>query len=318
MPVTGFKVRMLWNNNGIAVAENYYWNATSTNPQGDVEPATQILMKARSLMMGNSVVAVNYRISQLGSFRAYFSGNPAQVSQYPVGPFAVTTSLNAAQTAAGIKPIADGSADEPNVAVIASFTGATIAQHGRIFLAGIPDVLVRENPTGPWQAGFPSWFNLFNAWATLLTTPTYKWAWKARTPPTVAPWSPVTITTLQLDPTTGFWGVDCPTFSFPSGYNQMLQIRGFKMTSRAYVPVQGTLQIAFTGTSTTPGNTIYYLRGSQTWAGTQVAIFGNARAVDYSLNPFANVTPGQETTRKRGNRQLAFPGRRRVVQRVSA
>jgi len=317
MAVSGFKVRMLWQDGPLAIAENYYWNATSVDPYVDVYPAALALMKARSLMMGAGIVPISFRISQLGSFRAYIVSSPADIGEILVGNLLVAVSLSKAEQDAGISNQQDGSADQAPVAIQATFD-STLLQHGRIFLAGCPDVLSRENPAGPWVVGVPSWLALFNKWAAILQANTSKWAFKARTPPTVAPWAPVAVAALQFDATTGLWGVDCPTFTFPPGYNQELQIRHFKMTSKAYIPVQGIYQINAVLASSIVGNNIYQLRGTQNWAGTQVLYFGTAQGVDYSLYPFRNLTPFRETTHKRGNRQLAFPGRRRVVQRVSA
>ncbi len=305
MSVTGFKIRMLWQVGPLAIAENYYWNKASVNPYMDVYPAALALMKARSLMMGAGVVAVNFRISQLGAFRAYINSAAKDVNTIQVGNLPIQVALTPAQIAAGIGATQDGSSDQAPVSILATFD-STILQHGRIFLAGCPDVLSRENPAGPWVAGAPSWLDLFNKWAAVLQGVGSSWAFKARTPPTVAPWKPVAVSALTFDGASGLWGVDCPTFTFPPGYNNQLQVRSFKMVSRAYVPVQGVYQINAILSSTIPGNSIYQLRGTQAWAGTQVLYLGTAQGVDYSLFPFANLQPYRETTHKRGNRQLAF------------
>lgn len=308
---------MVWQDGPLAITEDYYWTSASDDAVKTVTPAALALYKLRSLMMGSSVVPISIRLSVLGSFRTYLNVDPAQIQGVQVGPLTVQTNPTAALQALGVGKTADGDQDQAKQAVLANFT-STLAQHGRKFLAGVPDVMTRENPEGPWIVGVPSWGTAFNNWGNQLTSNTQKWAFKSRTAPTVAPWKPVAVAQLLLDPTTGFWGVDCPTFVAPIAVGQVLQIRGFKMTSKAYVPVQGTLQIASIVASTIPGNSVYYLRGSQTWAGTQVAVFGTAQGVDFSLYPFVTVTPGKETTHKRGNRSLASPGRLKKPQRVSA
>lgn len=317
MAVAGFKVQMVWQDGPLAITENYYWNGPGDDARTTVYPAALALMKARTLMMGAGIVAVRFRISMLNFFRAYVNSDPKDVSQMIVGQLAIKVSTSQQQQDAGIGNTWDGSSDQAPVAIQANFE-STLQQHGRIFLAGVPDVLSRENPSGPWTVGAPGWLTLFNAWATILSTNGSKWSFKARTVPTDAPWKAVAVSALVFDATSGLWGVDVPTFTFPAGYNNTLQIRHFKMTSKAYVPVQGTFQINSVASSSIPGNSIYYLRGTQSWAGTQVLYLGTAQGVDYTLYPFRNITPYRETTHKRGNRQLAFPGRRRVVPRVSA
>jgi len=317
MPVAGFKVRFLWSDGPLAIAENYYWNGPNDDARATVYPAALALFKARSLMMGVSIVPVSFRISMLGSFRAYINSNPADIMNVKVGDLAIKVALDADQVAAGIGTTWDGSPDQAAVAIQANFE-STLQQHGRIFLAGVPDVLSRENPSGPWVVGAPGWLSLFQQWAAILTANGSKWSFKARTVPTDPPWKAVSVAALTLNAVTGLWGVDCPTFTFPAGYSMLLQVRHFKMTSKAYVPVQGIYQIDTVASSAIPGNSIYYLRGTQAWAGTQVLYLGTAQGVDYTLYPFRNLTPFRETTHKRGNRQLAFPGRRRVVPRVSA
>lgn len=317
MSIAGFKCHFVWQNSSLAITEDYYWTGASDDPVNTVMPAALALYKLRSLMMGNTVIPITVRVSVLNSFRAYLNADPAQIMAVEVGPFTLQVNPSAAAQAAGVGKTQEGDQDQAKQAVLANFY-STLSQHGRKFLAGVPDVLTRESPEGPWIVGVPSWGTAFNNWGNQLKSNTQKWAFKARTAPTAAPWKPQTIAALILDPTTGFWGVDTPTFIAPIAVGSMLQIRGFKMTNRAYVPVQGTLQIAFTAASTIPGNTVYYLRGSQLWAGTQVAVFGTAQGVDYSLWPFVNVVPGKETTHKRGNRSLASPGKLKKPQRVSA
>jgi hypothetical protein len=308
---------MLWNDDSSGIGETYYWTGTNDDPSATIYPAAAALMKARTAMMGFGVSAVSFRISKLGAFRNYLNSNPADVQQMQPGTFTVQTNPSAAAIAAGVGKTQDGSADIAKSAILANFYNG-IAAHGRKFLAGVPDVMIRTDPDGPWIIGVPSWNSLFQAWAQLLTSGTLKWAFKARTAPTIAPWLPVQVAAVQFDPTTNLWGVDCPTFIAPVTVGANLQLRQFKMTSRAYVPFNGTFQIGYTQASAIPGNTIYYLRGTQSVAGTQVAFLGKAQGVDFTLYPFTAIVPGGQTTHKRGNRSLGSAGRRKPVQRVSA
>lgn len=317
MPVTGHAVRMLWADGPHAISETYIWNAAGDDPLTVVYPAATALMKARTLMMGTTVVPVSFRISLLGTFRSYINSKPADIQAMATGPFLITASLNAAQVAAGISPAMDGSPDQAAMCILMD-AYCTPQSHCRKFLSGVPDVLSRENPSGPWIVGVPSWGNLFDAYRTLLTSAVTKWSFRARTLPTAAPWSPVVVSSFSQDAQTTLCAVTVPTFIAPVARGKFLQLRGFKMTSSAYKSPNGVWQIDSIVDSATPGESIYTLRGTQKVAGSQVLLNGTAQGVDYSAFRYVVCELGKETTHKRGNRALASPGRRRIVQRVSA
>ena len=159
MPVSGWKVHMVWQDGAQAIGEDYYWNGASDNPVTTVYPAAVKLMTARSAMMGNGILAVTFRISQVGVFRSYINANPADVAMMQAGPLALAVAVPLNQTAVGIGTPQDGSADQAN-ACISMTAYSTPQSHSRKFLAGVPDVLIRTNPQGPFIVGVASWGNL--------------------------------------------------------------------------------------------------------------------------------------------------------------
>jgi hypothetical protein len=317
MPVTGYAIRMIWQDANRGIGESYYWNGPSDDPVGVVYPACVNLMKARTLMMGPGVVPISFRISKTGVFRYYLNSSPNDIGTMATGPLLVNASLSAAQIAAGISAAQDGSTDQAPVAILMN-AYSTPQSHSRKFLSGVPDILSRENPAGPWTVGVPSWLTLFNAYVALLTNTALKWAFRARTLPTVAPFTPVLVNAIAVNPANSLIDITLPTFGAPVGVGTSLQLRGFKMNSRAYISPNGTWQINSVTPGTVAGTSIYELRGTQSVAGSQVLYLGTAQAIDYSMFPYVNVTLGGETTHKRGNRFLASPGRRFVRAKVSS
>jgi hypothetical protein len=317
MPVQGYAVTMLWADGVHSISETYFWNAPGDDALEIVYPASNMLMKLRTAMMGITVVPIRFRISLLGKFRYYITSKPKDISEMKTGPYLLTASLSQAQKDAGISPAMDGSPDQANVCILLD-SYATPQSHARRFLAGVPDVLSRENPSGPWIVGIPSWGNALDAYRNLLKAADTKWAFRARTLPDAAPWAPIKVTGFAQDPQTSLFSVTVPTFIAPVVKGAMMQLRGFKMKKSVYKSPNGTWQIGDLVPSGTDGESIYTLRGTEGVAGTQVLLAGTAQGVDFSLYRYKVSELGKETTHKRGNRALASPGKRKTVQRVSA
>lgn len=319
MAVSGFKVHMIWRNDSLAITEDYYWGSTEDNIYTTIYPAAQKLMAARTLMMGQGVVAKRFRISLAGAFRNYVQSKPESIATMKTGPFLLKVSLNAGQVAAGISDDMDGSADDAPAAILMDYWDS-IASHGHKFLSGVPDVMIRTNPTGPWIVGVPSWNELFKAYLLELQGAGNKWRFRARVLPPAPPNDKgVAVTGVLFDQGLNMWAVEVPTLPVPAGaVGTDIQLQGFKMNSKAYVPMNGTFQVGSTAPSGNAGKTWYYLRGSADRAGTQILRFGYLKVPGFTLYPFTNVQLGEQTERKRGNRSLASPGRRVKPARVSA
>jgi hypothetical protein len=317
--ITGYNVRFLWDDGEQGIAENYYWNSTSDDPVGVIYPAALALMKKRTAMMGYGVTAVNFRISKIGSFRAYLNSQPQDVRTLPVGPPVLSINTSVPGLPPGVPATVDGSASEGNECIIAS-AYSTIQNHSRKFFSGCPSVMIRTDPKGPFLVGVSSWLALFNAYATyLIATP--KWCFKARIPTDAGgQYAAVPVQKVQLDPANdGTWDVEVSnTAGPPFAIGGTVQLRAFQMNSKAYVPFNGSWVIGGVAVGADAGTVWLHLQNSQKVAGTQVAIKGNARFVDYALYPYTSIICTGQGSHKRGNRSLGSAGKVHHVQRVSS
>lgn len=319
MPVTGYQVLMRWTVGNQGVSDTYYWNTVSDDPVNVVYPAAYNLMKYRHALMGFGVQPLSFRISQVNNFRAYLNSKPEDVRNMQAPPTIVAINTSAPGLPPGVPNTADGSADEANVCVICT-AYSTIQNHARKFLAGCPDVMVRTDPLGPFVVGVPSWKSLFDQYANQLYSQP-KWTFKARIPAAAAgAFAPVAVQNWQQDPTgNGNWDILVSAAAGPPfNIGGTIQLRGFKMNSRAYVSFNGVYTIGSVTNGPVGGTVWLQLLNSKAVAGAQVAIPGNARAVDYQLYPYTSIIPTGQGSHKRGNSGLASRGKRRVVQRVSA
>lgn len=323
MPVQGYQVRFLWQIGAQDAAETYYWNSTTDDPVGTVYPMALALMKSRTACMGYGVAAKNFRISKVGSFRAYLQSQAKDVVNLPVGPPVLNVVTSVPSLPPGVPSTVDGSAAEANETVIASYYSG-IQQHGRKFMAGCPSVMIRTSPLGPFIVGVPSWLQLFNSYANTLTGQS-KWTFKARVPTSNgANWAANLIQgaapPYRQDPandgTFDVLLVSPPATLTTKGNG--IQIRGCKMSSKAYVNPNGSYIIGTTATGPVNNSVWVQILGSQAWAAPQVLIWGTAQYIDYANYSFTQIYPTGQGTHKRGNRSLASPGKLRRVQRVSS
>jgi hypothetical protein len=317
LPAGIWAVRLVWNDSGYSIGETYYnsqaWSGIGTG----LYAAALNLMKARTAMMGAGVIPVSGRMSLIGQRRAYYKLQNSDVSPIPPGTIQIT--VNPAPAFAGANPsnVVDGSAAQGPDAILVDAYGTLPQYHAKKYLAGCPNVLIRTNPNGPFVAGDAAWGNLFNAYATLLTTATNGWVMKVRTFPTIPAAPP--IPTYALDLTNTYLTVTCPTLPGTVTIGTLLQILGAKMMSRAYKPPNGKWAVGPTAPVTSGGNTTYSLvlpfavRFPYLLAG-----FGTVQVVDYSASTYTAVGLGREGEHKRGNSGLVARGRRRVVQQIAS
>jgi hypothetical protein len=313
LPSTYWAVLMRWQDANVAIAETYFNSAATfgTPPTGLYGLALQ-LFKARSLLMGAGVVPLYFRISQVGSFRTYYPSDPADVSQAAVGP--ITRSVNSSSVVllAGGANVVDGASAQGPDAVIVNYIGPSLANHSRHYFAGVPNVLIRTNPQGPWVIGDQGWGNTFNAYKSVLLA--NGWVMRCRTNPTIP--NPPAPVVWGLDSTSTYLTITCPTIAGVIVNSSKIQIRGTKMASRAYASPNGSWPV-IAAAAPVGGNTAYTLGGTQGIAFAQIQFgTGNAQLVDYTLVQYTTALLGREGTHKRGNSPLAPRGKRRTVQRI--
>jgi hypothetical protein len=313
MPIAGFQVLMTWRDSNLAINESYIWADATAKLKDVVYEAGKTLMKARSAMMGYGIVPIRLRVSQIGVKRVYYNGPPTDIAVMTVGLQQIQILNPPIGNAPPVGQTVDGAADQAKAAVLADFYSADFSQHSRKFLAGVPDVLIRTDPDGPYVVGDAAWGNLFNAWATILLNNANKWQFKAKPKPTLLKGA-----TFGVDLTTGLLYVNLPTIGGTAVTGGYLQLQGWTMTNKAYISPNGTWQILNVATGTPNTTSNYLLRGTGSVAFSQIFTVGTVNTIDTGSSPFGFIQLGKQTTRKRGNRSLAPVGRRLKPVRVSA
>jgi|HubBroStandDraft_3_1064219.scaffolds.fasta_scaffold01389_13 hypothetical protein len=312
-PIAGWSVLMTWQASQYAINESYIWSGTDANPTGTIYPAAKNLMMARSNMMGFGVKPIRMRLSKIGSFRVYYNAPVQDIAMMTVG----AANIQILNPATGPGPAGgqtvDGSSDQAKAAIIVDFYDATFGFHSRKFLAGVPDVMIRTDPDGPWLVGDANWGNLFTAWANLLTNTSLQWQFKATPKPTLLMGA-----TYYDDPTTLQLVIQLPTIGGTAVVGGYIQLRNWKMKQKVYQSPNGIWQIGAVGTGSVVGTSTYLLRGSDNVATSQILVAGTVNTIGTGSAPFFKVQLGKQTTRQRGNRSLAAPGRRLKRVRVSA
>jgi hypothetical protein len=316
-PLTGVTaVRMIWQDSNVAIGETYY----NTQPPGFSGSAiyanSLALFKARSALMGAGIVPVSVRMSLLGTRRAYIKLANSDVQPVPVGSIAITVNPAPAFAGNNASNVVDGSAAQGPDAVFVDAYGSKSTSHAKKYMAGCPNVLIRTNPLGPYIIGDAAWGNLFNTYATTLTTTGNNWVMKVLTVP--PPSGIATAPVFALDQTNTYLTITCPTFTGNPGVGAVVTIHGAKMSSRAYKAPNGNYKIIAAPT-TSGGNTTYTL--GVTFAQRFPYImqgFGTAQIQDYSTDTYTAVLLGREGEHKRGNSVLAPRGRRKNAQQIAS
>lgn len=214
-----------------------------------------------------------------------------------------------------------GVPDEPNDAdqgksCIQLRMEATTTARKSLYLAGIPDPIIGTDPEGPRSIQYAQWFKYFNSWRNELVS--NGWGFRARTPATGA-YARIPVVGLVAQAGTSFIGLVCPNNVLTFAVGQEVQTTNFKMSNRAYFPLNGKWQIsAITTNSPVAGQNTYFLLGSAGVPIDQVAINGTVQLIDFSDVAYTNVQIWKQTTRKRGNRFIVPPGRRSTRRYISA
>lgn len=307
---------MVWQDANVAVGETYF-NSNPPSQRGGVLYSNAIaLMKARSLLMGASVIPVSLRMSLLGTRRAYINAAAADVQPISVGNISIVVKPAPAFAGVNASNAVDGSSAQGPDAILVDSYGSKATSHAKKYLSGCPNVLIRTNPLGPYVAGDAAWGALFVAYGLVLTTTNNGWLMKVLTVP--APSGVLTVLSFALDATNTYLTITVPTFAGAPVQGAVVTLHGCKMTSRAYKSPNGSWKIVAPPV-TVGANTTYTL--GLPFANRfpyLMQAFGTAQIQDYSTDTYTAVNLGREGEHKRGNRVLAPLGRRKTVQQIAS
>jgi hypothetical protein len=263
-----------------------------------VAPAIALLKK-RMKLMGFGVTIVGVRLSKEGVFRDSLVLDPTDWAG--IAPPAFNYS----------GPAGNAGTNDPDQAKACVLVRAESSSLHRksIYLSGIPDIIIREDPRGPALTQVPQWLSDFNAYANeLIVQP---WGFIGRSDPAGA-LAQFPIAGIVTQAGTGLIGIVVANALITYPVLQFVAIHGSTRTHPAYASLNGRWQIGSAEAGPGVGFTTYFLLNSQNVAAPTVINRGTVQAVDFSFLKYTRAQIIGQTTRKRGNRFLAPPGRRTI------
>lgn len=302
MAKVGVRVTMLFEEAGLSFSEAHTW-VTDVDMSQVKEPA-KVLVQTRANVCGTGVTLRGVRLSKEADFRdsMVFSAKDIQGIKFP----------SAALFTSGAKPIATGyarEADQTKACVLLRAESGTVKRKS-IFLAGVPDVVLGTDPSGPKIALFPAWEEALQNYIAQLIVDS--WGFMARSPQT-GELAPRRVVSVVVQPVTNRLGIVIATGGAAYTLGSDIQTRLFKRSNPAYTSLNKIWQISQVSLgSPVAGQDTYYLLGSETVPVSTITKLGVVQGVEYSPAEYTNIQPQGQTTRKRGNRQLAGPGRRTI------
>lgn len=299
MAVTGIRVTMFFEDSPFGISESHIF--VLANEITPAIPEALKLIKARMKIMGSGVKAVGCRLSKEGVFR------DSQVLD--------TDDLAGLSNDFNVFKNSEGR-DAPNEADVAKYAVLLRAESGTrrrkpIYLAGVPDVVIGTRPPGPELALQPWWTADFNKYKTLLQSG--KWGFVAKGIAGEDMPQPTIVAGVLTQVGTGLVGIYTGGAIAGDVLKDGLQLRGFRMSHPAYPKLNGSWQVAQVEAGPGAGQTTYWLRNSTSVIASTVVRTGTAERIDHFTVAYTKVQAIGQTSRKRGNRFLAGPGRRRVL-----
>lgn len=183
-------------------------------------------------------------------------------------------------------------------------------QKRNLFMAGLPDDLLRTNPPGPHYDDVPGWLEAFKVWAALLVNG--DWGFKSRVINTPADmkaihqWNVEAAAPFRLilsvDEGDGFMDV-----------GDEIQVRGVTTYNQGQAKPLGKFDVA--ATSVGAGLKNVTLRGAVGFDPTQFDDLGSVEPVEYEYVAYKSIKPVGQTTRKRGVGPVRPRGRSRARRR---
>lgn len=269
-----------------------------------IEPA-MTLAKARRKIMGAGTRFFAVRLSKEGVFR--------DSRVFSLEQIAMINSVSLALTGSNAG-ITDNSTDQAAACLNVRLEASDLSRK-TLFLAGVPDAVLRQNPESPPDQIPAPWLGAFDAWANVLNTAAWGFTGRSITAgegivprQVVGSATEVGTNNVQLIITT-----PAPQFTIA----QQVQLRGFKMLNKAYTPAQGIFAVGnVEQDAPIAGQTRLTLRSSSAIDVATIKDFGTVEKVDYQFRKYVRVQMQRQTTRKRGNRTLSGPGRRTTRERI--
>lgn len=303
MPATGMRFKMLFRDNFLDFTESH------TLPTVNDFAAAQILalqlLAARHAINSPPVAIVSAELSQIGHFRRVLTLDPATFGTMPTFSYTGGTSVYQAGQA--------NSADQTKACLLCH--GYSGVDHRKsIFLAGVPDAILGEGRASANLDAIPGWRAAFNTYANILTTK--GWGFVVRRGDAEGN-GLADIQAVFKTPPDSRAQIAVDAGDIAVGVGDVVQVMGSTRDNVAYAPLNGIWSVdAVIPNSPVAGQTAITLRGTDAVAVGQLRKYGGVRLLDYTGVLYTQITIQGQTTRKRGNRSLASPGRRRLIKRI--
>lgn len=283
-------------------SETFVYNAETI--ASAIEPAIK-LAKLRRATMGAGAAFFGVRLSKEGVRRDSRVLNLTQIAAINSIPLALTGS-NAG--------ISDNASDQAPACLNVRFEASDLSRSD-LFMAGVPDAVLRQNPESP-PVNIPApWQAAFDLWAAELVN--FPWGFIGRSLTGAEGIVPRQVVAVGAQIATGFVQLVITTPAPQFTQSQLVQLRNFRMVKRVYTPAQGQFRIDSVEPDTPiPGQTRLTLRNSAAINVETIKDFGTVEIVDFLFRKYTNVVLQRQTTHKRGNSSLSGPGRLTIRERV--
>lgn len=289
------KVTLLFRDGVYAISESH-WTVGAEELAVTV-PKMKKLAIARYKLMGAGVQIIGARVSKEGVFRDSLMLGPDDLAIPVRGTNADKLDNGEGST---------GDPDQAKACPLIRAEGGT--QHRKsIYLSGVPDDVIRGNPPVLNFGGVPGFQLKFDAYAKELITKGWGFAVVDQV---VAAATKKAVLACVTQAVTGLLGIVTSGTITGAVIGTKLQLRNFKMKNPAYKSPNGRQVIGQIEEGPGAGQFTYWLLNSAGILPANIFLFGSAERVEYTVQAYTELIPRNPTTRKRGNRSLAGPGRR--------
>jgi hypothetical protein len=182
------------------------------------------------------------------------------------------------------------------------------------WISGIPDSLVRVNPSGPDINANAVWVQKYTAWRAEFQSGRWGFRIRSRTQPAVQPQN---IVDYQLQGGAGSRiGIIVNNGGPTYVAGDKVQIRNVQLINPAFRSPIGTWAVQSFQAGAQDNTTVYYLRGTEGIDPTNVFAPGNVRLVAYEAVPVSDLQIIRQTSHQRGRPFGLYRGRRSTPKRV--
>lgn len=203
----------------------------------------------------------------------------------------------------------EGRPDQAKAALQVDKYSGTRHQRGRFYLLGVPDITLGGTNDALPVIQPASWAMAFNTWRLKIIADFRN---RFRTD-TTAGGLRIQATNADNAGTNGLFRIVLPTPDAAWAIGARIQLRRWTQQRGTQVRINGIYQIVARADATPAGgSTTLTLRAADVPDAETIIGLGTAELVAYTLAQITKVVPVEQTTRKRGNRSLAGPGRRRI------